>query len=380
MRICIISHESSAWGAVSCTIKKHRAVQSQFYSAPDMIRFSDFDLIVYIGFFPTAIVREIQIPAECKQRDIPNSVEYLFVRMLPHGDPAEPNCWEFIPLPAKQKNDPHSIRAASVSPAAFQEQVENLQQRGVKIDQIFLTPLLFCDQFFPDAGKYAPPRKREIANYFSAEQVPGFHEFIGECSQNQIVDPILQINLFIARQYLCAVDGKANLYMNSGMLPEKLRPSRCYALKRINFALCSILLLCIGILASRHFNHSRQIYSQLKNQNKVLAQRVRMLQKEAQRVNGEIQLLQSYHELNPGHPDLRLVLREISQKIPSYMWVDSFRFSNGVLELSVKSEKDDINFYKNLKEASRYKLVNLRKNRATQGKTEYSVTLKVEAL
>ena len=105
-----------------------------------------------------------------------------------------------------------------------------------------------------------------------------------------------------------------------------------------------------------------------------------MLQKEAQRVNGEIQLLQSYHELNPGHPDLRLVLREISQKIPSYMWVDSFRFSNGVLELSVKSEKDDINFYKNLKEASRYKLVNLRKNRATQGKTEYSVTLKVEAL
>ena len=149
MRICIISHESSAWGAVSCTIKKHRAVQSQFYSAPDMIRFSDFDLIVYIGFFPTAIVREIQIPAECKQRDIPNSVEYLFVRMLPHGDPAEPNCWEFIPLPAKQKNDPHSIRAASVSPAAFQEQVENLQQRGVKIDQIFLTHFFFVTSSSP---------------------------------------------------------------------------------------------------------------------------------------------------------------------------------------------------------------------------------------
>ena len=62
------------------------------------------------------------------------------------------------------------------------------------------------------------------------------------------------------------------------------------------------------------------------------------------------------------------------------MWVDSFRFSNGVLELSVKSEKDDINFYKTLKDASRYELVNLRKNRATQGKTEYSVSLKVEAL
>lgn len=51
MRICIISHESSAWGAVSCSIKKHRAVQSRFYSDPDEIPFSDCDLIAYISFF-----------------------------------------------------------------------------------------------------------------------------------------------------------------------------------------------------------------------------------------------------------------------------------------------------------------------------------------
>ena len=378
MRICIISHESSAWGAVSCSIKKHRAVQSRFYSDPDEIPFSDCDLIAYVGFFPTTIVRKIQITAECRQRDIPNSVEYQFVRMLPHDDPAAPDCWEFIQLPAKQKNDPHTIRAASVSQAVFQEQAENLRQRGVKIDQFFLTPLLFCDQFFPGFDQYTPPRKQEIVNYFTTEQVPGFHEFIGECSQNQITDPILQINLFIAQQYFCAVDGKTNLYMNAGMLPENLRPSRCHTLKRINCVLCSLLLLCIGILAYRHFNHSWQTYSQLNSQNKVLLQQVRQLQKETLRVNQEIELLKHYYELNPGHPDLRPVLREISQKIPSYMWVDSFRFSNGVLELSVKSEKDDINFYKNLKEASCYKLVNLRKNRATQGKTEYSVSLKVE--
>ena len=42
---------------------------------------------------------------------------------------------------------------------------------------------------------------------------------------------------------------------------------------------------------------------------------------------------------------------------------------------SVTSRRDKIGY-----SASRYKLVNLRKNRATQGKTEYSVTLKVEAL
>ena len=378
MRVCIISHESAVWGAVSCSIKKHRAVQSRFYSDPDEIPFSDCDLIVYVGFFPTTIVRKIQIPAECRQRDIPNSVEYQFVRMLPHDDPAAPDCWEFIQLPAKQKNDPHTIRAASVSQAVFQEQIENLRQRGVKIDQFFLTPLLFCDQFFPDSDKYAPPQKQEIVNYFSTEQVPGFEDFSRECAQNQIVDSILQINLFVARQFLCASNGKTNLYMSSGMLPENLRPSRCHTLKRINFTLCGILLLCIGIQTYRHINHSWQTYSQLKKQNKVLQQQVRQLQQETLRVNQDIELLKHYYEVNPGHPDLRPVLREVSQKIPSYMWVESLRFANGVLELSVKSEKDDINFYKNLKEASRYKLVNLRKNRAMQGKTEYSVTLKVE--
>lgn len=377
MRVCIISHEVSVWAGMTCLIKKGKAEQVCFYSCLEDIKFSDIDITVFAGFVTTTLVRDLQLPAESKVRDLPGSIEYQFIRQLPF-DTNELPYWEFIPFPKKSKADPYQIRVAAISACEFQKQVELLNQKGVKIDQFFLTPLLFCERFFPGADQYTPPRKREIANYFTTEQVPDFREFIRECTQNQITDPILQINLFIAQQYFCAVDGKTNLYMNAGMLPENLRPSRAHVLKRINCILCSLLLLCIGILAYRHFNHSWQTYSQIQQQNKVLLQQVRQLQQETLRVNQELELLKHYHELNPGHPDLRPVLREISQKIPSYMWVDSFRFSNGVLELSVKSEKDDINFYKTLKDATRYKLVNLRKNRATQGKTEYSVSLKVE--
>lgn len=377
MRVCIISHEASAWAGMTSLIKKGKVEQVCCYSCLEDINFSDIDIIVFVGFVMTTVVRELQLPAESRMRDLPGSVEYQFVRQLPF-DTTESPYWEFIPLPRKSKVEPYPIRAAAVSVCEHQKQMELLNQRGVKIDQFFLTPLLFCDQFFPGSDKYAPPQKQEIVNYFSTEQVPGFENFSRECAQNQIVDSILQINLFVARQFLCASNGKTNLYMSSGMLPENLRPSRCHTLKRINFTLCGILLLCIGIQAYRHINHSWQTYSQLKKQNKVLQQQVRQLQQETLRVNQEIELLKHYYEVNPGHPDLRPVLREVSQKIPSYMWVESLRFANGVLELSVKSEKDDINFYKNLKEASRYKLVNLRKNRAMQGKTEYSVTLKVE--
>ena len=380
MRVCIVSNESSTWGALICSIKRRSAIQIQLFSDLHSIRFSDFDLVVYAGFLPATVVREFQVPAECKRHDIPNSVEYQFVRALPYEESTDLNYWEYIRLPVDSQDKSYCIRAAAVTQQPFQEQIESLQQLGIKIDQFYLTPLFFSEQYFPNANKYAPPRKQEIINYFATENILEFHEFIQECNLNQLSDPVIQINLFIAKQYLCSVNGKSDLYMSRNMQQAYLHPLRCHTLKQINLFLCSILLLVICIMTFKHFSYSYQIYSQLKTQNKTLSQRIRELQRETLRVNEEVQLLQRYDELNPGHPDLRPVLLEITQKIPSYMWIDSFRFSNGTLELSVKSEKDDINFYKNLKEASRYKLVNLRKNRATQGKTEYSVTLKVETL
>ena len=184
----------------------------------------------------------------------------------------------------------------------------------------------------------------------------------------------------MARQFLCAADGRMDLYMSPGMQTEELRPARCRTLTRINLFLSLFLIVCICALAARNFKQSWNVYEQLKRENQHLSRQIKDLQKKTLHANNEIQLLQRYDELNPGLADLRPVLQEISQKIPSYMWVDSFRFSNGMLDLSVKSEKDDINFFKKLKEGVCYKLVNLRKNRTSHGKTEYSVTLRVEDL
>ena len=75
MRVCIVSNESSTWGALICSIKRRSAIQIQLFSDLHSIRFSDFDLVVYAGFLPATVVREFQVPAECKRHDIPNSVE-----------------------------------------------------------------------------------------------------------------------------------------------------------------------------------------------------------------------------------------------------------------------------------------------------------------
>ncbi len=377
MRICVVSQEASVWAALTCSIKKHRAVQRIFCTDPGAVRYADCDLIVFTGFIGTTVVREFEIPGECRQRDIPGAVEYQFIKMLPYEDSSEKTAWEFLLFPRKKRNEPFSVRAAVVSATELSRQLEPLRQRDIRIDQVALTPIFFSKFLFSGAERYGPPRKQEIIRYFSSESVPGFDDFTKECVQNGILDPALQINLFITQYYFSHYHHDCVFYMNSEMNPEPLRPQRCIRLKRLNFALCAILLIVVVTLICRKFSFSYGVYSALATRNQELAQTVQKLQRENQKVNEDIQLLKRYYELNPGNSDLRPVLQEITRKIPSYMWVDSLRFSNGILDLSVKSSKDDINFYNNLKDATHYKLINLRKNRALQEKVEYSVTLKV---
>lgn len=379
MRICIISHESTHEGALCFTLRKRACVQAALFHDLQQIHFAEFDLVIYTAFLPATVVRELQIPASCKRKDIPGSVEYQFVRALPLDADAE-SCWEFLRFHFPRENMTIPIRAAVVSTDVFQEKIQELKQRKAQFDYFLLPQLLFDKQFFPGCEHCVPPRKQEILNYFNENDVPGFPEFKRECSQRQISDPAIQTSLFMARQFLCAVDGRMDLYMSPGMQTEELRPARCRTLKRINLFLSIFLIVCICALAARNFKQSWSVYEQLERENQRLSRQIKDLQKETLQANNEIQLLQRYDELNPGLADLRPVLQEISQRIPSYMWVDSFRFSNGMLDLSVKSEKDDINFFKKLKEGVCYKLVNLRKNRTSHGKTEYSVTLRVEDL
>lgn len=239
MRVCIISHEASVWAGMTCLIKKGKAEEVCCCTSLEDINYSDIDIIVFVGFISTTLVRELRLPAESKIRDLPGSVEYQFVRQLPF-DTSELLYWEFIPLPRKSKEDPYPIRAAAVSRCEYQKQVELLNQRGVKIDQFFLTPLIFCEPFFSNSAAYAPPHKQEIVNYFTKEKVAEFSKFVAMCKQHQILDQVLQINLFMVQQYFCQTQGRSTLYMSEGMLHEQLRPTRCRQLKRINC--CTIQL------------------------------------------------------------------------------------------------------------------------------------------
>lgn len=375
MRVCFISSEDSLWASVTCTLGRKGALHTVFHTTLDSAGFTDCDQVVYSGFLPTAIVRDMTLPAGSRTKDFPAAIEYQFVRTQPL-DATASKYWEYVQLSRKQKDAPFPIRAAAVSHTVYQERLEMLNQKGVKIDCFILTPLLFFDELFPGASESFPPTRENIKAYFQNTTNHDFAEFARQCNEHQIVDPTLQINLYMALRFFQTCDAGHALYMCPEMLPDQLRPARCRTLKRINFAFCAVLLLLIGWMAYQHFMQSYQTYSSLVQRNAALDKQVRQLQQETLKINSEIKLLQSYRDLNAGHPDIRPVLREISLKIPSYMWVDSFRFSNDTVELSVKSEKDDINFYGTMQEGNRYKLLNLRKNRGSQEQIQYSVTLK----
>lgn len=181
-------------------------MQTALFHDLQQIHFPEFDLVIYTAFLPATVVRELQIPATCKRKDIPGSVEYQFVRALPLETDAE-SCWEFLRFHFSRENMSIPIRAAVVSTDVFQERLLELNQRKIQFDYFLLPQLVFDEHFFPGCKSCSPPRKQGILNYFNENAVPGFLEFKRECSQRQISDPAIQTSLFMARQLHIKTDG-----------------------------------------------------------------------------------------------------------------------------------------------------------------------------
>lgn len=175
------------------------------------------------------------LPTGSKNKDFPTIIEYQFIRTLP-WDATDSKYWEYVQLSRKQKDAPFPIRAAAVSHTVYQERLEMLNQKGVKIDCFILTPLLFFDELFPGASASFPPTRENITAYFQNTTNHDFAEFARLCNEHQIADPTLQINLYMALRFFQTCDAGRALYMCPEMLPDQLHPARCRTLKRINFA------------------------------------------------------------------------------------------------------------------------------------------------
>lgn len=338
-----------------------------------------FDYIFFIGFLPQTTAQTLSAEVMLKSRDLSDYVRMNFVQDLPVD--SETVWWQYRVLPAENKEVPTQIRAAAINKDEYSKITEILVANDIKIDDCILAPLLLTEDIFAGISDYDECDIDSFMDYVSDHCESDFIAFISNLESDGILSKQQKLTLYAAKCYLEKSKKLNQIFSCTGMVTPELLPVRCQMLARANFvALIITAVLCLTALIM-HFKQSYARYSQIENENRKLSMELRSLQKQNMQANQQRQLLKRYIDQRIGVQNFEFVLHELTQRIPSYMWVTSLRFSNQIIDLSVLSAKDDSNFYTTMNGGRLYILKNLSKKKSNSkilDGIEYSVKIELK--
>ena len=332
-----------------------------------------YEYIFYIGFLPRITTRELIPDAAMKRRDLLDFVRMNFVQDLPVE--ADSVWWQFREL----AGETHKVRAAAIDKNEYSKITEILAANEIKIDDFILAPLLLSEDIFEGISDYDESDIDSFHEYILKHCASDFHIFSTGIDPDKTLSLRQHLTLFAAIQFLEKSKESRKIYSCPDMVPSELVPVRCRTMARINhIALIITAVLCMAALFS-HFRESYDKYSQIENENRELSKKLGILQKQNMQANLQRQLLKRYIEQRAGISNLEFVIQELTQRIPSYMWVTTFRLSNQIIDLNISSSKDDSNFYATMNGGRLYILKNLSKNNKRSQKTDsIDYTVKIE--
>ncbi len=342
MRFCLISSEMEHLTACSFAVGNFHVSDLLFHEQAQL-PFSTFDRVLLAGFFPGVITRDFTLDRQIPKRDIPDAVKYKFTQNLPVD--SEEVAWQYRIY--GETGTEYRIRATAIGKAELAKLLRELAGKEIKLDMILLLPLILTEDIFPGIDDMGAPTEQNFKAFSTRSPVPAFLE-------KAKIDSIVS----------CA-----------GMVPENMRPVRYRALKRINRTVAALAVIAAAFVIFSHWDRSYAEWKRIENENRQLTAELRELQRRNLKLNGDEKLLNSYREANAGYPQLELLLQELTQKVPDYMWVKSFRLSGNAADLVLESAKDDINFYNTMKDGKFYELRNLRKNKSKEDRVDYTLTL-----
>lgn len=372
MRLCLIAFHDSKGYVLLVQVKRNKCLHFAIHAEWNELDCLFCDHILFTGFLPTVITRNFELPRQVGRKELTGSIQYKFAQNLP----VEPDgiWWEYRILNSKAKGADYQIRAVSVEKDEFNKCLMLLRQNNVKVDQCVLTPLLLDEELFPGISQYGPPLPENFSSYVHEKKAVEYENF----TRNLKAELPESVGLsFFA--LICFVEKYKpdSVIPCSGMIPDDIRPVRYRSLRRLTLALAVLTMIFAAILLVDRGKHSYVYYQKIEQENDVLRKQLRSLQAENFRLAEKEKLLNEYRDLKAGYPELENLLLEITRKIPSYMWVKSFRLSGNSVEMMVESSKDDINFYNTMKSGALYELKNLRKNKGRGDGFDYSVTLEL---
>ncbi len=373
MRICLITIEQKQGLAFAFQFKRKAVSDCILHSDLSTLNYASYDHVILTGYFPGVIRRELEIPRQISRRELPASIQYKFV----HNLPVDPNdvWWEYrIENPRESKSE-YKICASSIEKNIFTEQLNFLNQNNIQIDKCILTPLLISGDLFPGIEKYFPPTPENFMAYLQQIKPDEYDKFV--LSSKEDISLPVRLAFFAFLAYVQKSGNIDSIVAHENMVPRSIQPVRYRFVRKINLVLMLFAVLFASVVLIERSNRSYAHYEIIERENSDLRNELKELQTKNFHLAGEEKLLKEYQDLKAGYVGLEDVILEITQKVPSHMWVKALRFNNNTLELTIESSKDDINFYNTLKNGKLFELKNLKKNKIRGESFDYTVSLEL---
>ncbi len=366
MQTEIISLDGDVRGSIVLKGKNSSVHTSEVQTKHEM-----FELVIVIAFLSDCIVRDIILPGDLKTKDIANAVQFKFVNSLPVDSPGI--VWQYRLIQKDEKG--YHIRAAAIEQDIHTKLLEQIKENHILADEIILAPLLLTEDIFPGITEYGPPRLANFKDYLDHEENEAYRRFAEQAKLS--MENLNSCSLFAMYKY-CEKEKNIGKIKNlDEMVPVKLRPVRYKMLRRLNVFILLIALALCCVIVYNQWDRSYKKFKYLEQENRILTEQLKVLHKQSLKMAENEKSLKAYEDLQSGYPGLENVLLEITSKIPSHMWVKTFRYSNGLLDIAVESKKDDVQFYNIMKEGKLYELTNLRKNKGRDEQVEFTITMKL---
>lgn len=373
MHFCLVVIEQQKIYALTFRVKHGTVTDSVFINDLSSLSYTSFDHVIFTGFFPGVIRRELEIPRQVGRRELPFSVQYKFVQNLP----MDPNdvWWEYWVSNFNDSKLEYKICAASVEKNEFIKQLDLLNQNNIKIDKCILSSLLISSDIFPGIEKYGPPTPENFLAYMQQEKTDEYDKFV--LSLGDDISLSAKSAFWVLLAFIKNGGCVDSVAMCDGMIPRDFQPVRYKFLRKINLILMLFAVIFASVVLVERSNRSYTHYEMIERQNSELREELKELQSRNLLLGTEEKLLKEYRDLNAGYGNLEDAILEATQKIPSYMWAKALRLSGNTLEITLESSKDDVNFYNTMKAGKLYELKNLRKNKIRGENYDYTVTLEL---
>lgn len=373
MRLAVIVTIHNFIGALECNISKRAVTHLSLFTNFSDINFSAFDFILLVSDFQKSCCRVITLPDTIHSQKWKEAIEMKFCPFLP--EPSDKIYWGYRHALSSPHEQMRHFIAYAIDKDEIAILISKLQDLGIKADYFLPIDIFLTQDIFPYLS--FPPTIENLQATVDKEEIMALEERIPALKNWPQKAKLIFFSIWTFLN-TCPWHTK-DFFQCSELQIRKLSPVRCKTLRLLSIIVLVILFFFTMGITWKQVHIFYSVYQNLRVSNIKSESELKRLQKLQLQRKLKLKLLKSYHDLHPGYLHLSSILCDITQKVPSNMWITSFRMSGDTITFSLVAQKADLELYNKFKSSSLYTIINLRQDKGINNQIQYNITLSLRS-